>query len=166
VIYRLPFAAGKRVTVTQGYGGKATHRGASTYAVDFEASVGTPIYAARAGTVVAVESGHNRSGYDKSYSRFANYILIEHADHTFAEYAHLMQRGVTVGIGRKVRAGELIGYSGNTGYTNGPHLHFEVLKVESAVTGSTVSLPVRMRSGGNIVTHPKKGDSYTVNVSQ
>ena len=162
VAYRIPFAAGRTVTVTQGYGGQATHRGASTYAVDFEAPVGTPIYAARGGTVVAAESGNDRVGYDKSFSRYANYILIEHEDHTFAEYAHLKQHGVVVAVGRQVRAGEHIGYSGNTGYSSGPHLHFEVLKVDDAAKGSTMSIPVRMKSGDKIVTHPKMGDLYTV----
>jgi murein DD-endopeptidase MepM/ murein hydrolase activator NlpD len=55
-----------------------------------------------------------------------------HDDGTLTEYVHLMQGGSAVRVGEKVAAGKLIGYSGNTGYSAGPHLHFAVVRVVRA----------------------------------
>lgn len=162
ITYRLPFASGSRVVVSQGYGGRATHHGRSTFAVDFAVPVGTPVYAARSGRVVAAEWKHNRSGTDESYLKEANYVLIEHADHTFAQYAHLKPGGVVVKVGQSVERGTLIGYSGNTGFSSGPHLHFEVMQLDDMSTGAMRSVPVRFNAGGSIMTRPVKGKTYTV----
>ena len=162
VTYRLPFASGRRVTVSQGYGGRSTHQGSATFAVDFAVPVGTPIHAARSGRVVAAEWKHNRSGFDERYLKEANYVLIEHADHTFAQYAHLKPDGVAVKVGQNVERGAFIGYSGNTGFSSGPHLHFEVMQLDDVTTGGMRSIPVRFNAGGAIVTRPVKGESYTV----
>lgn len=55
-----------------------------------------------------------------------NLIIIYHPDGTFAEYAHIKQNGSIVNIGDKVNQGEIIGYSGNVGWSTGPHLHLVV----------------------------------------
>ncbi|WP_277619852.1 M23 family metallopeptidase [Chryseobacterium angstadtii] len=47
-----------------------------------------------------------------------------HPDGTFAQYYHLKQNGVKVNIGDQVKKGDVIGLSGNTGWSKGPHLHF------------------------------------------
>ena len=161
VLYRLPFAPGNRVEVSQGYDGASTHQGMSRYAVDFPVPVGTPVYAARGGTVVACEGSHNKGGYTKSYGQYANYIIIEHADRTLANYYHLKKGGVAVRVGDRVKAGDLIGYSGNTGYSSGPHLHFSVSKVDPVGKKRPLTLPVRFKNGTRIVTNPKRGDRYT-----
>jgi murein DD-endopeptidase MepM/ murein hydrolase activator NlpD len=53
-------------------------------------------------------------------------VKIYHSDGTFADYVHLRYGGVLVEVGEEVRAGDVIGLSGNTGYSTQPHLHFAV----------------------------------------
>ena len=82
--------------------------------IDLHASYGDPIYACRAGTVVS-------AGWDGGYG---NAVVIDHGGGMATLYAHQSRMAVTVG--REVSAGEVIGYVGSTGYSTGPHLHFEV----------------------------------------
>lgn len=128
VIYQLPFSTESKIRLTQGYHGKITHQGQFAYALDFLMDIGTPIYAARAGFVTAIEDRFLEGGFRPDLISKANFIIIQHEDGTLANYAHLKQKGVAVLVGEKVEKGQLIGYSGNTGYTQGPHLHFEVHK--------------------------------------
>ena len=158
-LYGLPFKTNSRVIVSQGFNGKSTHTGSSKYAVDFVADVGTPLYAARGGMVVATESSFNKAGFDKSFGKYANYIVIEHVDKTMGKYYHLKQDGVNVTLGQYVSKGQFIGYSGNTGYSSGPHLHFGVYTI-SANQKSSVSLPVKFITNIGVVTAPKKGDVF------
>lgn len=88
--------------------------------VDLAASIGTPVLAALSGEVVGVA---NTDSYPGCYS-FGKWIMIKHANGLSTLYAHLSVQGVK--IGDTVQTGQIIGYSGNTGYTTGPHLHFGV----------------------------------------
>ncbi|WP_298516703.1 M23 family metallopeptidase [uncultured Kordia sp.] len=125
-VYSLPVAIGKKVRISQGFNGKKSHSSiASKYAIDFDIPVGTEIYAAREGIVVYTITGYKKAG-GKAYVKKANKILILHDDGTFAAYSHLMYNGALVKKGDTVQRGQLIGYSGNTGYSSGPHLHFAV----------------------------------------
>ena len=130
--------------VQQGYGGGFSHTDAQNlHAVDFAAPIGTPVLAAREGVVMQVESDFDRAGLDmEKYGGRANLIRILHDDGTMAVYAHLRESGVHVRVGQRVRAGQLIGLSGNTGFTTGPHLHF-VIQVNRGMR--LESLPFRMR---------------------
>ena len=95
-------------------------------AIDLRAETGTPVYAAEPGTVDWVQAwdGHSTSG-NQSYG---NIVRIRHADYKGKSlktyYAHLSR--ILVKSGQSVTEGQLIGYSGNTGHSTGPHLHFEV----------------------------------------
>lgn len=82
--------------------------------VDFAASTGTVVKAVAAGTVVAS---------DPSGSYGIN-VLVKHTDGTYSLYAHLSSK--TVFPGTKVAAGRMVGRSGSTGNTTGPHLHLEI----------------------------------------
>lgn len=161
-LYRLPFAVGSRVMVSQGVDGGVTHKGLTRFAIDFECPVGTKVYAARGGKVVAAESGHNEGGFDKRYGDKANYIIIEHDDHTLGKYYHLKQYGVMVRVGESVSRGQFIGYSGNTGYSSGPHLHFSVSSVDTASKLLPATLPFRFKAAEGVVAAPKTRDFYTV----
>lgn len=97
------------------YGGRAYHPG-----VDFGVPTGSKIYAPLAGTVRATG---NTDAVPGCYS-WGKWTLIDHANGLSTLYAH--QSVISVSPGQQVTTGEVIGYSGNTGYSTGPHLHFTV----------------------------------------
>lgn len=82
--------------------------------LDFGSGRGAEVYAASSGKVVLAQ-------YNKTYG---NYIIIEHNNGTSSVYAHLDK--ITVAKGNPVKKGEVIGYTGSTGRSSGPHLHYEV----------------------------------------
>jgi murein DD-endopeptidase MepM/ murein hydrolase activator NlpD len=101
-----------RGTLTSGYGWRwgRMHRG-----IDIGAPTGTPVVAAAAGEVVF--SGWNSGGY-------GNMVDIRHADGSVTRYAHNSR--LLVRVGQQVDQGQTISEVGSTGYSTGPHLHFEV----------------------------------------
>jgi len=129
--------------IDQGFEGRFSHDDEQNrYALDFAADIGTPVVAARAGTVMQVEYGFRASGRSfGEYASRANFIRVLHDDGTMALYAHLAPDGVLVRQGQQVRAGQRIGLSGNTGYSTAPHLHF-ALQVNRGMR--LVSIPFRM----------------------
>lgn len=139
-VYLLPFDARSPLRVDQGFGGKYSHGDAhSFHAVDIAMDEGTPVLAARAGTVMAVENDFYGAGTDLAkFGDRANHIRIVHSDGTMAVYAHLALESIIVGIGDRVRAGEIIARSGNTGFSTGPHLHFVIQRNSG---GTLVSVP-------------------------
>lgn len=157
-LYRLPYSVGEAHRISQGYNGKYTHKGSSQFALDFVMNQGTKVCAAREGVVVRTKSDSNSGGYDKKFAKDGNYVTIEHSDGTFATYYHLKQYGVMVKIGEKVQRGTPIGYSGNTGYTSGPHLHFAIFKAVSAK--ATHSIAVKFIDANGIVEVPTQGSAY------
>lgn len=161
-VYALPFAKGSGVYVSQGYHGGMSHKGLSAYAIDFPFPSGTPIFAAREGIVVGSEGSNTLGGASPEYRQYANYVIVEHDDGTMGNYYHLRQGGAAVKIGEKVKKGQLIAYSGNTGYSSGPHLHFSVSKVDPVSMRRPMNLPVKIQTLQGIVTYPRQGDRYTV----
>ncbi|GAB3747954.1 peptidoglycan DD-metalloendopeptidase family protein [Lysobacter olei] len=127
VEYRLPLRQ-DQFRIDQGFGGSFSHNDPQNrYAVDFAAPVGTPVLAARAGTVMQVESDFEKAGLNQEkYGGRANFVRIVHDDGSMSLYAHLKGEGAMVRVGQRVAAGQQIGLSGNTGFTTGPHLHFAV----------------------------------------
>lgn len=123
-VYRLPFQKGHACLVTQGYLGSISHT--HTYAIDFMMEEGSAVCAARDGVVVEVKEDSDYGCPDPQCSKFGNYVVVLHRDGTFGGYWHLKQNGVVAEVGQQVNAGQIIAYSGNTGWSNGPHLHFEV----------------------------------------
>ncbi len=106
-------------TVTSGYGWRwgRMHRG-----VDVAGPVGTPIVAA--GTGVVEQAGWNSGGY-------GNLVEIRHPDGSLTRYAH--NNRLDVSAGQAVKKGQKIAEMGSTGYSTGPHLHFEVHQGGGAV---------------------------------
>jgi murein DD-endopeptidase MepM/ murein hydrolase activator NlpD len=123
-LYRLPLPGSRQTfLLIQGIGGRFSHEGDQTWAFDWAMPTGTPVSAARDGVVEGVRSEAD----DRSRSlekRRANYVRVRHLDGTTGVYAHL--DSTSLRIGARVRAGETIGWSGNTGYSTQPHLHFHV----------------------------------------
>lgn len=110
VTYRQPFS--KEWPVTQGYGEKITsqfHTG-----IDYGCPLNTSILASAEGQVVF--AGWDSTGY-------GNMVIVQHTQICSTLYAHLSD--ISVKLGQKVRQGELLGHSGTTGNSTGPHLHFE-----------------------------------------
>jgi murein DD-endopeptidase MepM/ murein hydrolase activator NlpD len=143
VEYLVPLRAPDGVRIDQGYGGRFSHTDPQNrYAIDFAAKEGTQVVAARRGLVMQVESDFDKAGLNhERYGGRANFVRILHDDGTMALYAHLRLDGVMVRAGQRVRAGQLIGLSGNTGFTTGPHLHFAV-QVNRGMT--LESIPFRL----------------------
>lgn len=137
--YALPYAPGTGHRVAQAYGGDGTHR--NIYAIDWTMPVGTPVHAARPGLVVAVRDSMEGSGIDRYMQGRSNFVFIEHGDGTIGVYGHLQTHSATVAVGDTVRRGQVIARSGNTGYSSGPHLHFEVFRLGKNL--ETITLPVR-----------------------
>jgi len=157
-IYRLPYKVGTSHIVSQGYNGQYTHKGRSAYSIDFPMPEGTKIYASRGGVVVKTKSNSDVGGYDKKYASSGNYVRILHNDGTLATYYHLKYRGVLVHAGEQIVKGTALGYSGNTGYSSGPHLHFSVFQAISA--SQTQTIPVKILTASGMMVEPKRGVSY------
>jgi murein DD-endopeptidase MepM/ murein hydrolase activator NlpD len=158
LLYRLPYATGKSYYVLQGYGSRLSHTGREQYTVDFNMREGTPIHAARGGIVAKTEESHSKGCWKDGCGKFANYIVILHDDWTTGEYYHLQKDGVTVEVGDRVVAGQMIGLSGNTGNSTMPHLHFGVYR--AAAWGKYQSIPVQFSSIDGIVRKPRRGGRY------
>ena len=157
--YRLPYALSSAVRVSQAYPVVKTHGDpASQYAVDFVMPVGTDVFAARDGVVIEVASDFFESGTDYEVDGpRANVVRILHADGTMALYVHLNWNTIRVVPGQRVRRGEYLADSGNTGFTTGPHLHFVVQRNEG---GALVAVPLEF-AGPNGPETLVTGETYT-----
>jgi len=150
--YALPFE-GDGWRIDQGWGGSFSHTSVeSRHAVDFSAPEGTPVLAAREGVVMQIADDFRGAGLDlEKYGARANFVRVLHADGSMGLYAHLAPESARVRPGARVRAGQVIGAVGSTGYSTGPHLHFVVqvnrgLKLES--------VPFRMQGQGGALRIP------------
>ncbi|MBI4018318.1 MAG: M23 family metallopeptidase [Candidatus Aenigmarchaeota archaeon] len=154
--YSLPFPKGVK-PVTGAPHGRYAHNGPKfRHATDFVVPPGTPVLAARGGTIYFVK--HDSTTYisdmalmdrmtEKELRRFAekhtNWVTIDNGDGTFAEYVHLDTRQI-VRPGQKIRRRQRIGYIGMSGLTTEPHLHFNAVREKRKRKGrkSFESFPV------------------------
>ncbi|MGI6365976.1 MAG: peptidoglycan DD-metalloendopeptidase family protein [Bacillota bacterium] len=109
-MFRFPLNQG-RISSPFGNRKSGFHRG-----VDIATARGTPIYAAASGTV-------RTRGYSSSYGY---YIVLEHSDGYSTLYAHVSSIADSVRVGKQVVRGQVIAWVGSTGFSTGPHLHWEV----------------------------------------
>ncbi len=137
------------VRITQTFGDTAfaksgAYNGKGHNGVDFGAAVGTRVLSALTGTV---EATGNTDSVPGCYS-YGKWVLVRHDNGLSTLYAHLSL--IKAVAGQRVATGEIIGYSGNTGYSTGPHLHFgvyasqgvRVLKYENSVNCKNAIIPV------------------------
>jgi len=123
-VYYLPFAKGSKFLLIQAYNSKMSHT--NELSLDFKMKKGSKVCAARDGVVIAIKEDSEVGGLKDEYLSQGNHIIIRHSDGSTAMYWHLQKDGVLVNEGDTVKQGQHIGYSGNTGYTAFPHLHFQV----------------------------------------
>ena len=128
---RMSSGFGTRIHPVHGY--SKMHKG-----VDFAAPVGTPILAAGNGVVELIG---RKGGYGK-------YIRIKHSDTYSTAYAHLRNFSKDIVKGSKIKQGQVIGYVGMTGITTGPHLHFEVLKMNKQINPAKLKLAPEIKLNG------------------
>lgn len=165
--YRLPWSCGHVYVVTQGNDGDecgilGNHLGIEEYAWDFGLPMRTPVLAARAGTVTLAETPSppgsqcykgcpGPGGADLEQQTCcaaclfsANKVNVQHEDGIISSYSHLDE--VVVHVGDKVAAGDLLGYSGTSGCSTGPHLHFQIMA--GCSRGYCQSLPMKFDDAG------------------
>lgn len=114
-------------TFTSGYGWRwgRMHKG-----IDIAAPIGTPIVAAASGEVIS--AGWNSGGY-------GNLVKVRHPDGSVTFYAH--NNRIYVRRGQRVRQGQQIAEMGSTGYSTGPHLHFEIRTNRNVAVNPIAHLP-------------------------
>ncbi|TET32680.1 MAG: M23 family metallopeptidase [Planctomycetota bacterium] len=156
VVYYLPLEYGDSRDIWQGNNDDVSHNDQwNRYAFDFwPMPVGTPIAAVADGVVTHVKedtAGPTGNWEDN------NIVAIRHADGNVSEYLHVRQNGAVVEKGQKVMRGDLIAYSGHTGKSTAPHLHFG-LRLGSHETGKSVPIKFADVEGDGV---PEKDDTVT-----
>lgn len=152
--YNLPFEKGSKYKVIQGYGGLFSHQHIA--AIDFDMPVGTPVCAAREGVIFAYKDDSDAGGPFARYKRKANFIMIKHDDGSFGCYWHLQKDGILIKEGR-VKKGQLIGYSGKTGFVYRGHLHFSVKRILNYDEDSYIRTKFKTTAGVVIL---ERGKTY------
>ncbi len=144
VAVKLPFWG--KWKITQAFDGEITHRGEWKYAWDFEITdqygnpfrgrgtevtdyycYNKPVSAPADGLVVAVENGveDNAVGEVNLDKNWGNSIVIKHAEQLYSQLSHLKKGSIKVREGDTVKKGDLLAYTGNSGRSPQPHLHFQ-----------------------------------------
>lgn len=141
----VPFGCGRSFPISQAHN-TGSHLQNDIWAWDFRMPVGTPVVAAADGVVRMARGDSRFGGCDESMAKWANYVVISHPGGYETQYLHFSQ--VAVKAGDKVKAGELIGYSGETGWACGAHLHFKVARAERSGWNNP-SVPARILGYGD-----------------
>lgn len=108
------------------------------WGADFGAPVGTPVRAPGEGTIT-------QAGRRGSYGR---YVQIKHNSEYSTAYAHMSRIDDKVYVGKKIKAGDVIGYVGNTGRSTGPHLHWELIKNGKKINPVTQRITAQKKLAG------------------
>ncbi len=141
--YYLPLECGSNVKIAQGNFGAFSHQGKAKYAYDFSIPLGTPLVAMADGIVQYTysETDPGDPCYDGGGPEcfpYANMVLLFHGDGTDTIYKHLNE--VWVSEGEFVKRGTIVGLSGSTGYSTGPHAH--CMRMENCGEPNCQSIPL------------------------
>jgi murein DD-endopeptidase MepM/ murein hydrolase activator NlpD len=156
-LYGMPFGGAEARPLMQGFNSSDTHMFGMRYSLDFGMPEGTPVVAARSGIVVHVQDGFTAGGIDPDLLDRANMVVVGHADGTMASYGHLSP-GLLVAVDDEVEEGDLLGYSGATGFAGRPHLHFHVGVRALGDPGRTVRFRLKDATGREV--RLQTGQSY------
>ena len=122
------------------------------------------------GTVVGLVSNINYNTSKSGRRIYGNYVKIKHDNGMYTLYAHLRYGSVTVKLNQRVTKGQVLGYMGNTGYSFGAHLHFEVRNANNVQIDPTPyvgsDLPATEKQDANTINNAsyKVGTTYTTQV--
>lgn len=141
----VPFGCGLTFPVSQAHA-VGSHANNDVWAWDFRMPEGTPIVAASDGVVRMARGDSTIGGCDAQFAPYANYVVVAHPNGYETQYLHF--REVVVKQGDHVKAGQLLGYSGKTGWACGAHLHFKVATPVS-VGWNNPSVPARIFGYGD-----------------
>lgn len=170
--FLLPFANGSQYELGQGFGGTFSHSETCDFhALDFIMDEGTDIHAVAPGRVVKTKQDSNSGGGTVAFADLANFVVVDHGEGYYASYYHLCQNCVDVSVGDVVTQGQVIGQSGNTGFSSEPHLHFSLRSWTTDCTATYGFVDVNETDGipveGNTYTSENDGSSsedYTASV--
>lgn len=109
------------------------------YAYDFSIPEGSEVLSVSDGIVARIIQHYDKAHNDPSKDE-GNYIEVVHDDGTVAQYYHLKKNSSRVSLCQKIKKGDVIGLSGNTGYSDGPHLHIEVYRPTDGKNFKTLPL--------------------------
>lgn len=140
--YRQPFSGSYQIT--QRYGETITNPNGHT-GIDYALPEGTPVLASESGTVIL--AGWYTGGWGYS-------VIIRHPDGNSTVYAHLSTVGVA--CGQIVQQGDVIGMSGSTGNSTGPHLHFEARRQGTVFTSHFDPMLLPLHSMDDTITEAEK----------
>lgn len=111
------------------------------FCIDFLLPKGTPILAARPGTVIACHDKYKRSYKSPKFSGRRNFIVIRHTNGENSVYVHLQHRSIRVKEGQKAMRGQVVALSGQVGFATHPHLHFGVYRGAYGKGGVSIKVP-------------------------
>jgi len=145
----LPLECGKMATVTQGNDGDVSHQGKDFYAFDFGLGLGTPMVAMAAGVVhhiydLTKPGDPCYDGGGPECGPYGNLVVVLHGDDTSTYYKHLSE--VHVALGQEVARAQVLGLSGSTGYSTGPHAH--IMRQENCGSPKCQSIPLEFVEAG------------------
>jgi murein DD-endopeptidase MepM/ murein hydrolase activator NlpD len=134
-LYALPFSTDvKTIAISD----PKAHYDHFKHAIDFLMGEETPIFAMRDGAVTEVKDDSDEGGLDEKYRddiKYLNYLTLQHDNGEYSQYCHVKYRGVLVRVGDRVKEGQDIALSGNTGYSSAPHLHVMVFRLNKTKIG-------------------------------
>ena len=120
------------------------------FCIDFLLPKGTPIVAARSGTVITCQDRYKRSYKSPKFAGRRNFVVIRHTNGESSIYVHLKHRSIKVKNGQKVRRGQVIALSGQVGFATYPHLHFGVYRGVYLKGGVSVKITFDKKLGPEI----------------
>ncbi len=142
-LYTKPFP--KEVEVVESTDSPA-HFGPYCHAIDYLMPDGSKILAPKEGFVVEVKDSSNRGGPSQEFENDLNYITISHGNNEFSQLCHIKHKGALVRVNQPVSRGQLIAYTGSTGWTYEPHLHLMVFKLTGENQWGFQSVKIRFKN--------------------